>query len=100
METLIRITPWIDPVVDQHGHDPRSSYVERFWLGTLGPTSVLPPPNLVADGGGCLITARTPGAAPEGAIVRCPSNRGNSSTGDVAACASTCGCVCPGGPLD
>lgn len=39
MNTNIRITPWIDPVVDQRGHDPRSSYVERFWLGTLGPTA-------------------------------------------------------------
>ena len=39
MDTHIRITPWIDPVVDQRGHDPRSSYVERFWLGTLGPTA-------------------------------------------------------------
>jgi hypothetical protein len=35
----IRITPWIDPVIDRRGHDPRSSYVERFWLGTLGPTA-------------------------------------------------------------
>jgi hypothetical protein len=33
------ITPWVDPVVDQHGHDPRSSYVERFWLGVIGPTA-------------------------------------------------------------
>src|SRR5262245_33165362 len=39
METLIRITPWIDPVVDRRGHDPRSTYVEQFWLGTLGPAS-------------------------------------------------------------
>jgi hypothetical protein len=39
METHIRITPWIDPVVERRGHDPRSSYVERFWLGTLGPTA-------------------------------------------------------------
>ena len=39
METHVRITPWIDPVVNQRGHDPRSSYVERFWLGTLGPTA-------------------------------------------------------------
>ncbi len=39
METHIRISPWIDPVVDQRGHDPRSTYVERFWLGTLGPTA-------------------------------------------------------------
>ena len=36
---VVTITPWIDPVVDQRGHDPRSSYVERFWLGTLGPTA-------------------------------------------------------------
>ena len=35
----IHITPWIDPVVDRRGHDPRSTYVERFWLGTLGPTA-------------------------------------------------------------
>jgi hypothetical protein len=39
METLTRITPWIDPLVDRRGHDPRSTYVERFWLGTLGPTA-------------------------------------------------------------
>jgi hypothetical protein len=39
MENHVRITPWIDPVVDPRGHDPRSSYVERFWLGTLGPTA-------------------------------------------------------------
>lgn len=33
------ITPWVDPVVDRRGHDPRSRYVELFWLGTLGPTA-------------------------------------------------------------
>jgi hypothetical protein len=37
--TVVRISPWVDPVVDRRGHDPRSSYVERFWLGTLGPTA-------------------------------------------------------------
>ncbi len=36
----VRISPWLDPVVDRRGHDPRSSYVEKFWLGTLGPPSV------------------------------------------------------------
>jgi hypothetical protein len=36
---VVRIAPWVDPVVDRRGHDPRSSYVERFWLGTLGPTA-------------------------------------------------------------
>jgi hypothetical protein len=36
---VVRITPWIDPVVDRRGHDPRSSYVEHFWLSVLGPTA-------------------------------------------------------------
>ncbi len=33
------VRPWPDPVIDQLGHDPRSSYVERFWLGILGPST-------------------------------------------------------------
>lgn len=33
------VRPWIDPVVDDDGHDPRSRYVELFWLGVLGPTA-------------------------------------------------------------
>jgi hypothetical protein len=37
--TLVPIRAWIDPVVDDNGHDPRSSYVEMFWLGVLGPTA-------------------------------------------------------------
>jgi hypothetical protein len=36
---LLTIRPWIDPVVDDRGHDPRSQYVEIFWLGVLGPTA-------------------------------------------------------------
>ncbi|WP_041298332.1 hypothetical protein [Ilumatobacter coccineus] len=36
---VIHVRPWIDPVVDDSGHDPRSRYVERFWLGVLGPTA-------------------------------------------------------------
>ena len=36
---LLTIRPWIDPVVDDRGHDPRSRYVEIFWLGVLGPTA-------------------------------------------------------------
>jgi hypothetical protein len=35
----VRVTPWADPVVDRRGHDPRSVYVELFWLGVLGPTA-------------------------------------------------------------
>jgi hypothetical protein len=37
----ITIKPWPDPVIDTLGHDPRSTYVERFWLPTLGPTAIL-----------------------------------------------------------
>jgi hypothetical protein len=36
--TLI-VLPWLDPVVDAVGHDPRSPYVEHFWLGVLGPST-------------------------------------------------------------
>ena len=32
---------WHDPVVDALGHDPRSRYVERFWLPVLGPSTTL-----------------------------------------------------------
>src|ERR671937_2232778 len=37
-ETLT-IRPWPDDVIDTLGHDPRSAYVERFWLGILGPST-------------------------------------------------------------
>lgn len=39
--TILTLAPWTDPIIDTLGHDPRSEYVERFWLPTLGPTSVL-----------------------------------------------------------
>jgi hypothetical protein len=35
----VTIRPWLDPVVDDVGFDPRSRYVEHFWLGVLGPTA-------------------------------------------------------------
>jgi hypothetical protein len=35
----LAVTPWLDPVIDKLGYDPRSAYVERFWLGTLGPST-------------------------------------------------------------
>ena len=41
MSTEIRVTPWLDPVLDLLGHDPRSWYAETFWLPTLGPTALL-----------------------------------------------------------
>jgi hypothetical protein len=33
------IRPWADDVIDTLGHDPRSIYVEQFWLGILGPST-------------------------------------------------------------
>ncbi len=36
----LRVSAWDDPVVDNLGHDPRSLYVERYWLGVLGPSTV------------------------------------------------------------
>ena len=35
----VAIRPWPDSVIDALGHDPRSSYVEHFWLGVLGPST-------------------------------------------------------------
>src|SRR5580704_11419549 len=33
------LRPWVDEVIDTLGFDPRSSYVERFWLPILGPST-------------------------------------------------------------
>ena len=41
MPATITIKPWADPVIDTVGDDPRSRYVETFWLPTLGPTALL-----------------------------------------------------------
>jgi hypothetical protein len=35
----LRVEPWPDPVIDEVGHDPRSGYVETFWLPVLGPST-------------------------------------------------------------
>jgi len=37
--TTLTVRPWPDPVIDAVGHDPRSHYVEQFWLGVLGPST-------------------------------------------------------------
>jgi hypothetical protein len=37
--TVLPIRPWPDDVIDALGHDPRSAYVEQFWLGILGPST-------------------------------------------------------------
>ena len=39
LPTSLWVTAWADPVVDSLGHDPRSRYVESYWLGVLGPSA-------------------------------------------------------------
>jgi hypothetical protein len=36
----VTVEAWSDAVIDELGHDPRSAYVERFWLPVLGPSTV------------------------------------------------------------
>ncbi|MCY3967458.1 MAG: hypothetical protein OXE93_00405 [bacterium] len=33
------IEPWQDSITEQSGHDPRSRYVEQYWLSVIGPTA-------------------------------------------------------------
>ena len=37
-EDRLIVRSWHDPVLDNLGHDPRSPYVEQFWLAVLGPS--------------------------------------------------------------
>jgi hypothetical protein len=39
LPTMLEIVAWTDPTFEETGHDPRSAYVERFWLGLLGPST-------------------------------------------------------------
>ena len=34
----VTVRPWMDETLDRIGFDPRSPYVERFWLGIVGPS--------------------------------------------------------------
>jgi hypothetical protein len=36
---VLHVRPWPDEVIDHIGWDPRSSYVEDYWLGILGPST-------------------------------------------------------------
>jgi len=36
---MLHVRPWPDEVVDHLGYDPRSTYVEDYWLGILGPST-------------------------------------------------------------
>ena len=35
------VLPWLDPERDDQSHDPRSAYVETFWLPIIGPSTTL-----------------------------------------------------------
>jgi hypothetical protein len=37
---VLHVLPWPDDIVDTLGHDPRSLYVEEYWLAVLGPSTV------------------------------------------------------------
>lgn len=37
----LRIEAWPDPLVEAHGHDPRSGYVSQFWLPIVGPSALV-----------------------------------------------------------
>jgi len=39
LPAALHVEVWPDAVVDKLGHDPRSHYVERYWLGVLGPST-------------------------------------------------------------
>ena len=41
MADTLDIRPWPDPVIDSVGLDPRSHYVETYWLSILGPVDDL-----------------------------------------------------------
>ncbi len=37
----LTVRAWWDPGLVGRGHDPRSEYAERFWLGIIGPSTLL-----------------------------------------------------------
>ena len=39
--TTVVVRPWHDEGLARTGHEPRSEYVERFWLGVIGPSAVV-----------------------------------------------------------
>jgi len=40
-EDSLTVRAWPDPVLDNLGHDPRSPYVETFWVSVVGPSCYL-----------------------------------------------------------
>ena len=57
--TTLRVTRWHDPIVDERGYEPRSGYVERFWLGILGPSTTLLLRRFAAELGSAFALVRT-----------------------------------------
>lgn len=41
LPSTLEVVPWPDGILERVGHDPRSLYVELFWLPTLGPSTTL-----------------------------------------------------------
>ncbi len=39
LHSSLWVEPWRDLITEENGHDPRSRYVEQFWLGVIGPTA-------------------------------------------------------------
>jgi hypothetical protein len=39
--TGLTVVGWPDPALDAAGHDPRATYARRFWLSTLGPSTLM-----------------------------------------------------------
>ena len=37
----LTVTAWWDPALAVRGADPRGAYAERFWLGIIGPSTLL-----------------------------------------------------------
>jgi hypothetical protein len=37
--SVLTVRPWTDEVLQRSGFDPRSPYVERFWLSIIGPSA-------------------------------------------------------------
>jgi hypothetical protein len=40
-QRLLCLEPWAQPHFDRWGSEPRSTYVERFWLPVIGPSSLV-----------------------------------------------------------
>jgi hypothetical protein len=39
--STVTVSPWPDPLLDKFGYEPRSPYVERFWLPIIGPSGTM-----------------------------------------------------------